>query len=160
MLQQETCLLVIASGAATDAQELIFKNLKLKVVIFKPEDAELIKQLLKCRHLIWFGTSKKIETQLIHPKSAAAAADPVFIASRLLGGFVAGPEWLAFISEKNLIVQPLLRLESGMNIKQELSINQSVPYSEMVKFLMASIMADVNRAVEVRWSVKEARRKL
>ena len=158
MLQQETCILVIASGAATDEQKLIFKNLKLKVVNFKPEDAEHMKRLLKSRHLIWFGVSKRIETELIHPKSAAE--DPVFIASRLLGGFVAGPEWLSFISEKNLIVQPLLRLESGMNIKQELSINLSIPYIDMVKFLMASIMADASRSVEVRWSVQERRRKL
>ena len=159
MLQPQTCLLVIASGAATDEQELIFKRLKLKVVNFKPEDAGLIKQLLKSTHVIWFGTSKKIETQLIHPKSVAAD-DPVFITSRLLGGFVAGPEWLSFISEKNVIVQPLLRLESGMNIKQELSINPSIPHNDLVKYLMASIMADVSRSVEVRWSLKEVQRKL
>ena len=159
-LQPELCLVVAVIDPISKSQGQLLEKLGFPTMTFStaPED---MSQIVKASSLIWLATTKSAETGLIDP-SGPDVPDCVLV-SRLLGGFVAGPEWLAFLGHGQsdlVLTQPVLQLQSGFGFKQQLCFSTKMPQHELIKFVHAEAGKDPARSMYMRWSLQTSRSKL
>jgi hypothetical protein len=120
-------------------------------------DSKFVKDLLDWKHVIWFAPSPKIENSIIWP---GGFPTPPSLACRLIGGFVAGVEWLDTCLSCGFIVQPVLRLTRAVEVPRQIFVHKSIPEHLMCVIDNVLIEAGKHTAGSMHWVRKTKRKEL
>ncbi|CAE7347717.1 unnamed protein product [Symbiodinium sp. CCMP2592] len=82
--------------------------------------SSLVARCLRAKFVIFLATSKEAEAGLIyHGSESHQGLDLGACVSRLVGGFVAGPAWMAECLRRGQLLTPLLRLSPAAKIQRQ-----------------------------------------
>ena len=135
-LQSEVCA-VVPCKPLSATQTGVLLMLGLKIVEFGTGKT-CLEQLLRSRHIIWLAPTHDLETSLID--GVVSAVDPALLAAtRLLGGFIGGPEWVDVCQSLGKVLQPVLCLCKGAHTKREVCLHKSLGCREQLTALLLQV---------------------
>ncbi|CAE7676582.1 unnamed protein product [Symbiodinium sp. CCMP2592] len=156
-LQHELTAIVLCGGRPSSSQDKILSRLKAKLFLFEASNAKgLLRQLSpKYKYVIWVASTADAETALIQGKAKHNISMTEVVMTRLLGGYLAGPEWMAACFDTDhKLVMPVLSLDPALERSMELVLGDSVTYKSDA-LLVISLASCANR-----WTVRAKRSEL
>ncbi|CAE7825204.1 unnamed protein product, partial [Symbiodinium sp. CCMP2456] len=76
----------------------------------------------------------------------------------MLGGFIAGPEWIDACVRANVLFEPVLRLAKAIQVPKELRVHESYHYKDSLEKMC--VEAARNPSANMKWTIRESRKKL
>ena len=154
-LQTELVAIVLI-GSPSYAQDKILARTGAKLYKFEATKNLVDPVVRKYRHVIWCPTSTEAESGLTNAKEMGGINSAHILLSRLLGGFIGGPEWLATCSEEDKILMPVLKLDRALQRPLELLVHRTVTFkAELEMTLEVTSTLD-----KVGWTLREKREDL
>ena len=154
-LQTELVAIVLI-GAPSYAQDKILAKMGAKLYKYEASKSLVDPLVRRFRHIIWCPTSAEAESGLTNGKEFGGIDSGHIMMSRLLGGFVGGPEWLAACFEEDKILMPVLKLDRALAKPVELLVDASVNFKAVLDMTL-----DVASKIDtVKWTVREKRAEL
>ena len=149
-LQAELCIAVPMSDLSA-AQKRILDNLGITICPFEIED---VPSMILVKNILWCATTNEEETLTIDGNLQPTLP---FIASRLLGGYVCGPEWFDQSQKSQFIVEPVMLLKPATCNSTELCLHKSLPERNLVQKMLVKISS---AGCDMRWVVRNERHEL
>ncbi|CAE7446525.1 unnamed protein product, partial [Symbiodinium sp. CCMP2592] len=175
-----SCVLMPGIELSSDEQSLLAK-LRIKTLAWK-SDVEFFRELFQVKDLIWFTNGD--EGQIVCQGGLRSACQstgqtagqtnnddesdnktpelerlPAFLmASRLVGGWVAGIEWLVECKRLGWKLQPVLRLARAVSVPRELHLHNSSEFSSMISQIV--FVGCQIASANCLWSTRDSRKNL
>ena len=116
-------------------------------------DLACVSELLNFRHVVWAAPTQAMQNNMVHGEDTE-----VCLASRMLGGFIAGPEWIDACVRANVLFEPVLRLAKAIQVPKELRVHESYNCKDSLEKMC--IEAARNPSANMKWTLRESRKKL
>ncbi|CAE7329694.1 unnamed protein product, partial [Symbiodinium sp. CCMP2456] len=151
-LQTELVAIVLI-GSPSYAQDKILARMGAKLYKFEATKNLVDPVVRRFRHIIWCPTSTEAESGLTTAKEIGGINSAHILLSRLLGGFLGGPEWLAACCDEDKILMPVLKLDRALHRPVELLVHPNVTFKAELDMTL-----DVTKRIDkVCWTLREKR---
>ncbi|CAE7483321.1 unnamed protein product, partial [Symbiodinium sp. CCMP2592] len=118
--------------------------------------SSLVARCLRAKFVIFLATSKEAEAGLIyHGTESHQGLDLGACVSRLVGGYVAGPAWMAECLRRGQLLTPLLRLSAAAKVQRQVGFCDSLTQQVAVLKLLSAIESD--ELGSRRWIIRSSR---
>ncbi|CAE7875869.1 unnamed protein product [Symbiodinium necroappetens] len=105
--------------------------------------SSLVARCLRAKFVIFLATSKEAEAGLIyHGSESHQGLDLGACVSRLVGGYIAGPAWMAECIRRGQLLTPLLRLSPAAKMPRQVGFDDTLPQQVAVLKLLSAIETD------------------
>ena len=118
-----------------------------------PWDLGCVAELLTFRHVVWAAHTREAQSDMIK-----GVETEVCLASRMLGGWIAGPEWTDACVRGKQLYEPVLRLARAVSIPKEMRVHESCSFGHALEKIC--IAAASNTSGGMKWTLRDSRKKL
>ena len=155
-----SCCCVVMPGKQLSSDEhRLLDRFSVAVYPWKPS-LDYFVDVLRRKDIIWLTNDDEVEIIRgeVRDDAPPDSQTGFLIASRLVGGWVAGVEWLDFVRRKGKAVQPVLQLGRAISVARELVCHNSLPTSSLVRQIVSA--AGTLESGKCAWTVRECRKNL
>ena len=160
-LSRSSCCVLPPAVTLSSDEEQVLQRLGVKFSVWK-SDREYFRELLHFKDIVWFtpGDESAIAAQdgLNATERQTECQTGYLLTSRLLGGWVAGIEWLEACKRSRQTLQPVLRLARALAIPREMVCHESEKFGSLVSDVVAA--ANMVASANCAWVIRECRKKL
>ena len=149
-IRRGTCLTADITAIVVLDGPMKLDGLGAKVL---PWDLGCVAELLTFRHVVWAAHTREAQSDMIK-----GVETEVCLASRMLGGWIAGPEWTDACARGKQLYEPVLRLARAVNIPKEMRVHESCSFGHALEKIC--IAAASNTSGGMKWTLRDSRKKL
>ena len=149
-IRRGTCLTADITAIVVLDGPMKLDGLGAKVL---PWDLGCVAELLTFRHVVWAAHTREAQSDMIK-----GVETEVCLASRMLGGWIAGPEWTDACARGKQLYEPVLRLARAVSIPKEMRVHESCSFGHALEKIC--IAAASNTSGGMKWTLRDSRKKL